>query len=181
MKGKESDIELIGRVIQSGDADAFGVLMKRYTAQVYSAALHLMSDESDAADVTQLAFIQAYRQLDSWRGGNFGGWVTVIANHIALRMLEKEKRRSEVSVDDSEADKPDDTYDERKEQRLQAMERAIEGLKDEEREIIRWHYYDKLSLKTISERLNQTEVSIKVKIHRIREKLKTAIQNEYDE
>ena len=86
-----TDIELIREVLQNDNARAFETLMKRYTSSVYGAALRLMKDEDEAQEVTQMAFIQAYRQLDSWRGENFGAWLTIIANHIALRMLEKEK------------------------------------------------------------------------------------------
>ena len=61
------------------------------------------------------------------------------------------------------------------------METAIANLAAEDRQIITWHYYEKLTLKEISVRLKQTEGNIKMRIHRIREKLKTAIQNEENE
>ena len=109
---------------------AFDTLMQRYSLQVYNAALRLMHDEDDAAEVTQLAFIQAYKQLDSWHGGNFGAWVTIIANHIALRLLEKEKRRGDVRFDDVQsttdlADIADETYNVQREQQLQTDYIAI--------------------------------------------------------
>ena len=180
MQGEYTDIELIYKVLHNSEADAFGTLMKRYSTQVYNAVIRIVLDEDKAADVTQLAFIQAYRQLNSWRGGNFGGWVTVIANHIAIRMLEKEKRRPTVPLEE-DIEKPDETYDERKEKCIQTMETAIANLAAEDRQIITWHYYEKLTLKEISVRLKQTEGNIKMRIHRIREKLKTAIQNEENE
>ena len=89
MSFRPTDIELIREVLQDSNARAFETLMKRYTSSVYGAAMRLMKDEDDAQEVTQMAFIQAYRQMDSWRGENFGAWVTIIANHIALRILDK--------------------------------------------------------------------------------------------
>ena len=83
MAFRPTDIELIREVLQDFNARAFETLMKRYTSQVYGSALRLLKDENNAQEVTQMAFIQAYRQLDSWRGENFGAWVTIIANHIA--------------------------------------------------------------------------------------------------
>ena len=109
-----TDIELIREVLQDSNARAFETLMKRYTSSVYGAALRLVKDEDEAQEVTQMAFIQAYRQLDSWRGENFGAWVTIIANHIALRMLEKEKRRQTDPLDEN-TDPPNEEYDEQKE------------------------------------------------------------------
>ena len=176
MAFRPTDIELIREVLQGSNARAFETLMKRYTSQVYGAALRLVKDEENAQEVTQMAFIQAYRQLDSWRGENFGAWVTIIANHIALRMLEKEKRRQTEPLDD---DAPDETYDEQKEQRLQSLEAAVAQLPEADRQIIQWHYYEGVPLQTIAQRVGQTENNIKVRIFRIRERLKMKIENEY--
>lgn len=178
MTFRPTDIELIREVLQDSNAHAFQTLMKRYTLLVYNSALRLLKDEDNAQEVTQMAFIQAYRQLDSWRGENFGAWVTIIANHIALRLLEKEKRRHTESLDEN-TDPPDETYDELKEQRLQSLEAAIAGLPEADRQIIRWHYYENIPLQTIAQRVGQTENNIKVRIFRIREKLKKKIENEY--
>ena len=178
MAFRPTDIELIREVLQDGNARAFETLMKRYSSSVYGAAMRLMKDEDDAQEVTQMAFIQAYRQLDSWRGENFGSWVTIIANHIALRMLEKEKRRQTEPLDEN-TDPPNEEYNEQRELQLQALENAITRLPEDERQIIQWHYYEGVSLQTISQRVGQTENNIKVRIFRIREKLKKKIENEY--
>ncbi len=171
---RQNDIELIREVLQDGNARAFETLMKRYTSSVYGAALRLMKDEENAQEVTQMAFIQAYRHLDSWRGENFGAWVTIIANHIALRMLEKEKRRQTDPLDEN-IDPPDESYDEQKEQQLQAMEAAIAQLPEADRQLIQWHYYQSIPLSTIAQRLGQTENNIKVRMYRIRERIKKVL------
>ena len=178
MAFRPTDIELIREVLQGSNARAFETLMKRYTSQVYGAALRLVKDEENAQEVTQMAFIQAYRQLDSWRGENFGAWVTIIANHIALRMLEKEKRRQTDLLDEN-IDPPNEEYDEQRELQLQALEKAITQLSEAEPQIIQWHYYEGEPLQTIAQRVGQTENNIKVRIFRIREKLKMKIENEY--
>ena len=191
MNGNLSDIELIRQVLRENNPRAFEMLMQRYSVQVYSAALRLMHDEEDAAEVTQMAFIQAYKQLDSWQGGNFGAWVTVTANHIGLRLLEKEKRRwfrtgasqpygTEISIEDLSEDLPDEGYNEQKEQQLQALEQAVAQLPEQEQQIIRWHYYEGVPLQQIACRLGQTENNIKVRLFRIRERLKKKIEHGKD-
>lgn len=179
MNGNLSDIELIRQVLRENNPRAFEILMQRYSLQVYSAALRLMHDEEDAAEVTQMAFIQAYKQLDSWQGGNFGAWVTAIANHIGLRLLEKEKRRQKVPLDEN-TDLPDETYNEQREQQLQTLEQAITQLPEQEQQIIRWHYYEGVPLQEIAGRLGQTENNIKVRLFRIRERLKKKIEHGND-
>lgn len=174
MQVRPTDIELMREVLQENNARAFETLMKRYTSSVYGAALRLMKDEDNAQEVVQMAFIQAYRQLDSWRGENFGAWVTIIANHIGLRLLEKEKRRASEPLDDN-TDLPDEGYDEQKEQRLQDLEEALAQLPEADRQIVQWHYYEGVPLLMIAERLGQTENNIKVRLFRIRERLKKKI------
>ena len=166
-------------MLRENNPRAFEILMQRYSLQVHSAALRLMHDEEDAAEVTQTAFIQAYKQLASWQGGNFGSWVTVIANHIGLRLLEKEKRRQKVPLDEN-TDFPDETYNEEREQRLLSLEQAVGQLPEQEQQIIRWHYYEALPLQTIADRLGQTENNIKVRLFRIRERLKKKIEHGND-
>ena len=178
MAFRPTDIELIREVLHDSNARAFETLMKRYTSQVYGAALRLMKDDENAQEVTQMAFIQAFRQLDNWRGENFGAWVTIIANHIALRLMEKEKRRQTDPLDEN-IDPPNEEYNEQRELQLQALEKAITQLPEADRQLIQWHYYENLPLQTIAQRLGQTENNIKVRMFRIREKLKMKIENEY--
>lgn len=179
MNDNLSDIELIRQVLRENNPRAFEILMQRYSLQVYSAAMRLMHNEEDAQEVTQMAFIQAYKQLASWQGGNFGAWVTVIANHIGLRLLEKEKRRGEVRFDDAQCttDVADETYNVQREQQLQTLEQAVAQLPEADRQIINWHYYENLPLQVIAERLGQTENNIKVRLFRIRERLKKKIEH----
>lgn len=177
MKGQITDIDLIRQVLHENNSRAFDTLMQRHSLQVYSAALRSMKDEENAAEVTQMAFIHAYKQLDSWQGGNFGSWVTVIANHIGLRLLEKDKRRQKVPLDEN-ADLPDDPYNKEREQCLQNLEQAISCLPEQDQRIIQWHYYEGLPLQTIADRLGQTENNIKVRLFRIRERLKKKIEHE---
>ena len=163
MAFRPTDMELIREVLHDSNARAFETLMKRYTSQVYGAALRLLKDENN-------------RQLDSWRGENFGVWMTIIANHIALRMLEKEKRRYTEPLSEN-ADPPDETYDEQKEQRLQSLEAAVAQLPEADRQIIQWHYYEDIPLQTIAQRVGQTENNIKVRMYRIRERIKKQMQS----
>lgn len=176
MANNPTDIELIRQVLHDDNARAFSVLMQRYSSQVYSSALRLMKDEDEAAEVVQLAFIQAYRQLSSWRGENFGAWVSIIANHIALRLLEKEKRRQTEPLNEN-TDLPTENYDEQKEERMQSLEKAVAQLPEQDRLIIEEHYYNNVPLAEIAHRLNQTENNIKVRLFRIREKLKATLVN----
>gem|GEM_PF-5006628 len=66
--------------------------------------------------------------------------VTIIANHIALRLLEKEKRRQTEPLDEN-IDLPTEDYDEQKEERIRSLETAVSQLPEQDRLIIEEHYY----------------------------------------
>ena len=66
-----SDDEALVRAAQRGDLDAYNRLVRTHERQAYAVALRLLRRPELAEDATQDAFIQAYRALDSFRGGSF--------------------------------------------------------------------------------------------------------------
>ena len=78
-----SDTELVERA-RAGDADAFGELVERYQAAVYRVARAALRSTTEADDVTQEAFIAAFRKLREFRGdASFKTWLLAIAWNTA--------------------------------------------------------------------------------------------------
>lgn len=78
---------------RQGDREAFGRLVQRYQRRVYAAALHILGNHSDADDVTQEAFVRAYRGLASFDGrADFFTWLYRITVNTALNALRSDKR-----------------------------------------------------------------------------------------
>src|SRR6476619_752980 len=76
-----------------GDREAFGRLARRHQRRVYAAALHILGNHSDADDVTQEAFVRAYRGLAAFDGrADFFTWLYRIAVNIALNARRSGKR-----------------------------------------------------------------------------------------
>lgn len=89
MADEADDLDLARR----GDRDAFGRLVRRHQRRVYAAALHILGNHSDADDVTQEAFVRAYRGLGSFDGrADFFTWLYRIAVNTALNALRTGKR-----------------------------------------------------------------------------------------
>lgn len=87
---------------KSGDARAFSVLVKRYRSRIYALALHLTGSKDDADDITQDAFLRAYRKLADFEGrSEFFTWLYRIALHRALNVKRDRKRRPTVDIDDA--------------------------------------------------------------------------------
>jgi RNA polymerase sigma-70 factor (ECF subfamily) len=92
--------ELVARA-KAGDTRAFDQLVRTYRPRVYALALHLTGQESDADDITQDAFLKAYRKLGDFEGrSEFFTWIYRITLHRALNAKRDKKRRRTVPIDD---------------------------------------------------------------------------------
>jgi len=81
-----SDAELIARILQRDDRHAFGELVRRSQSQLRSLLRRLTcGDEALADDLSQQAFVRAYRGLRGYRGGaRFSSWLYRIAYNVFL-------------------------------------------------------------------------------------------------
>jgi len=90
-RDRDRDLDLARA--RRGDRDAFGRLVRRHHRRVYAAALHILGNHSDADDVTQEAFVRAYRGLAAFDGrADFSTWLYRIAVNTALNALRSGKR-----------------------------------------------------------------------------------------
>ncbi|HEX5165203.1 MAG TPA: sigma-70 family RNA polymerase sigma factor [Thermomicrobiales bacterium] len=97
----EPDAALIERA-RGGDLPAFNQLVERHERAVYNVALRYMRSRELAEDVTQEAFLRAWRSLESFRndaGEGFRAWLLRIASNRALDVLRAKARRPADSLD----------------------------------------------------------------------------------
>jgi len=92
--------ELVARA-KAGDTAAFDELVRKYRPRVYSLALTLTGQASDADDITQDAFLKAYHKLPEFEGrSEFFTWIYRITLHRALNAKRDRKRMRIVPLDD---------------------------------------------------------------------------------
>src|SRR2546426_24744 len=81
---QDSDGELVARYLR-GDGSAFDELVLRHRLAVYRLAYRLLGNHEEADDVSQEAFLRAYRALPGFRGdASFRTWITRIVINLAL-------------------------------------------------------------------------------------------------
>ena len=86
---------------QAGDYTAFDTLIQRYQERVYATVYHMTSNHEDANDLTQEAFIKAYRALGSFKGdSSFFTWVYRIAVNKTINFLKSRKNKIHLSLND---------------------------------------------------------------------------------
>lgn len=93
MSAKQADAILV-RKVQQGDNAAFDVLVRKYQHKILKLVMRYIRDPSEAEDVTQEAFLKAYRALPKFRGDSaFYTWIYRIAINTAKNFLVAAKRR----------------------------------------------------------------------------------------
>jgi len=78
---------------QHGDLDAFNTLVLHYQDMVFNVALRILGDDDLAADAAQEAFISAFRNINSFRGGSFKAWLMRTVTNACYDELRRQKRR----------------------------------------------------------------------------------------
>ncbi|MBT5902344.1 MAG: sigma-70 family RNA polymerase sigma factor [Opitutaceae bacterium] len=90
----DSDWAVVQRV-QNGEVGAFDQLVIRYRERVYGVVYNMTSNREDAADLTQDAFIKAFKSINRFQGqSSFFTWLYRIAVNSALSHLRKAKLRT---------------------------------------------------------------------------------------
>ena len=104
---RASEGSLIQRA-QSGDEEAFASLYQLHKKRVYSVCLQMTKDVADAEDLTQEAFMQVFRSVNSFRGDSaFSTWLYRIAVNTVLMKLRRRKSPPLISLDEPvSADSP---------------------------------------------------------------------------
>jgi RNA polymerase sigma-70 factor (ECF subfamily) len=93
------DSELIKRA-QQGDSDAFAALFHAHKARIFSVCLRMTSNAAEAEDLTQDAFLQVFRKIESFRGDSaFSTWIYRIAVNTVLMRFRK-RSLCQVSLDE---------------------------------------------------------------------------------
>lgn len=101
--------QLLVEQVQKGDTRAFDLLINKYQHRIVSLVARYVSDQSEAQDVAQEAFIKAYRAIDRFRGDSaFYTWLYRIAINTAKNWLVAKKRRPPASdIDAADAEQYD--------------------------------------------------------------------------
>jgi len=103
----DSESSLVRRA-QQGDEQAFATLYELHKKRVYSVCLQMTKNIADAKDLTQEAFMQVFRSVNSFRGDSaFSTWLYRIAVNTVLMKLRRRKSPPMLSLDEPvSADSP---------------------------------------------------------------------------
>lgn len=110
-RAEATDLDLV-RLAQAGDAEAFGRLVDRNRRAVFRAALAAVGSATEAEDVTQEAFVTAWRKLAGFRGDSqFRTWLLSITWRKAIDRRKVVTRWLKLAASASRDESGDDIFD----------------------------------------------------------------------
>ena len=182
-----SDQQLVDRV-RAGDKNAFNFLVLRYQNRVAALVARFIKDHQEVEDVTQEAFIKAYRALHLFRGDSaFYTWLYRIAVNTAKNTLVARGRSPPASdLDAGEAELVDIGSPLRDHETpegslataalKEAVEKAIEELPEDLRTAFTLREFSGLSYEDITEVMNCPVGTVRSRIFRAREAIDKVIK-----
>lgn len=173
-----SEQELI-EAAKNGDQTAFAQLVEAHQAMAYNLAYRMTGNPEDAADLTQEAFLNAWRGLARFGGQSaFSTWLYRLTSNVCIDFLRKEKKRISLSMtlddgaEERQAELPDERYSPHRElERKEAadtLQAGLSALSPEHRQVLLLREQVGLSYTQIAQALNLEEGTVKSRIARAR-------------
>ncbi len=170
-----SDDELVDQC-RAGDAEAFGVLVRRYAGRANQVALGLVGDHADATDISQEAFVRAWRHIRKFRGqSSFFTWYSSILRKVALTLLRRRWKNTDVDLMDASAVPAkglDPAVLAEQNEQAECLWKAVLHLPTRHREVIVLSHFEHLAYKEIAEVLEIPIGTVMSRLHAARKALR---------
>jgi RNA polymerase sigma-70 factor (ECF subfamily) len=176
----EDEIALVEAAI-SGDARAFAALYDRHADRVFRHVYYRVANQSDAEDLTQQVFLQAWRAIDRYQrtGAPFVAWLLTIAYHVVVSHTRRSKPTSSLELEPATTERwadPEGETMSRFEQ--QAVRTAILRLKPDQQQVIMMRFVEHFDHADVAAALGKSEGYVRVIQHRALNELRRILTHE---
>jgi RNA polymerase sigma-70 factor, ECF subfamily len=178
--------EIIVQRALTGDADAFGEIVRRWERRIFALAYGILGREEDARDATQETFLAAFRNLRGFRGeAKVSSWLHRIAVNQCITRQRQARVRSEAALDDEEEKNsarfatpvhyaPSRVAESRQE--TVAVRRAISSLPMELRQVVIMKEFEELTFREIADVLDLPLSTVKSRLYTAMKQLQMRLQ-----
>jgi RNA polymerase sigma-70 factor (ECF subfamily) len=172
----KKDLLLVNRA-REGDGKAFAELMNRYRDTIYYLMLRMVSNPSDADDLTIEAFGKAFRSIELYSPSfAFSTWLFKIATNNCIDFIRKKRMTpspyDNIAEEDEEitaslpSDFPDPEESMITDQKIKKLREVIDQLKPIYRDLIELRYFKEFSYEEIASELNIPVGTVKARLNR---------------
>ena len=161
---------------QSGDAEVFGELVRRYQRMIHALTFRMTGSSADAEDLAQETFIRAYRQLATFRGdAKFSSWLYRIGVNTCLNWKKSVQRREKLHQDWADCDPATSSVPNEVSIRVQV---ALMRLPAKQRAAVILTTYDEMGHAEAARALGCSETTISWRVFAARKLLKKWLQQD---
>ena len=176
MMGSGFDIDLDELTLagaRRGDMRACEKIYRKFHTQAFTVAVRICKSRELAQDVTQEAFITAFKRIHQYRGDSpFWGWLLRVTVNHAISALRKLPRHDAVEFQDYMATS---NGDQERLGQCMDLEQALAQLSDEDRMVVWLHDVEGYKHREIARLAGKTESYSKTRLNRARTRLKALI------
>jgi RNA polymerase sigma-70 factor, ECF subfamily len=162
-----------------GEKRSYEAIVRKYEKLVFNVVFQMLRDDSSAADVTQEAFVKAFKALNTFdRKRSFRPWLLRIATNSALNLIRANKpyESLEALLEEAPAEEPRSHQDvEREVESIlvgERLEMVLNAMKPIHRHVFLLRYQRDLSYEEISEIMGEPVTTIKSLLFRARAKVR---------
>ncbi|MGH7426862.1 MAG: RNA polymerase sigma factor [Candidatus Methylomirabilaceae bacterium] len=165
------------RAVLAGDVEQYAVLVRRYQDRYARYATRMLGSVDAAEDAVQDALVRAYDQLARCRDpDNFAGWFFLILRNRCFAERRRDQRFTALDgAPDVAAVENTEVSLERRE-RARGIERALQSLTPEQRDVFVLKHVEELSYEEIAGRVGTTVAALKMRMHRAYDRLRELLE-----
>lgn len=171
------------RQVLDGDNQAYRFLVDKYKTMAFTLAFRIMRNEQDAEEVTQDAFVQAYRNLKKFRQkAGFSTWLyRIVYNASVSKLRLTRERRKDFAVEETVREEVENSFlkEDFIHNRQKIMRQLLDHLSSTDRAIITLYYLDELPVREIAGITGLTGENVKMRLYRSRKKLKEILMEKF--
>lgn len=167
----QEEYSLIDKVL-AGDEASYALLVDKYKSYAYTIAMKILQNRAEAEEAAQDAFIKAFRYLNNFnRQAKFSTWLYRIVFNTSISYKRKNRNQFE-SIENQIIEYSDhsDLEIEKNDKRV-FINQALMKLTEADRLAVQLFYMKEYSLEEIAEMLNQNLNTVKVRVHRARQRM----------
>jgi len=149
---------------QSGKLNEFGLLYDKYIRKIYDFIYYRTHHKETAEDLTSICFTKALTKINNYNSekGSFSSWLYRIARNTVIDHYRTKKEASNIEDAWDLSDNTDIERDADTKNKLAEVQKYLQKLNKEQREIIIMRIWDGLSYKEISDITKKSEASLKM-------------------
>lgn len=166
----EEEYLIIDQVL-AGDRNAYAELVNKYKSYAFTIALKVLDSKPEAEEAAQDAFIKAFHYLKSFnRQAKFSTWLYRIVFNTAISYKRKSRYQFQ-SIENAIIENPQGTDSLERDDKQAFVAKAMSKLNDADKLAIQLYYIKEFSLDEVAEILSQNINTVKVRVHRARQRL----------